>query len=184
MIRIYFNICVHAAFVVELMRRSHVSYILLLSNDILILSDDRCDLSHRQEFSPTPWLHQKNLDRQPDVVSGLCMWLEWSCIYFPKPCVDSQGPKYIGNHDGILASYALQYFMHILLCSLIATKYATLTMTIILSTYAVGSLKVSTNASILSLTHQGRDLMHFSTFQRVFWLSRTSLNEVRSVIWQ
>jgi hypothetical protein len=36
----------------------------------------------------------------------------------------------------------MQYVMHILLYSLIATKYAALTMMIILSTFDVGSLKV------------------------------------------
>jgi hypothetical protein len=59
-------------------------------------------------------------------------------------------------------------------------KYATLTMTIVSATIGSGSFKVSTNASISSLNNQGRDLMHFSTFQTAFWSSRTSLFKVRS----
>ena len=78
-------------------------------------------------------------------------------IYFSKHCVECQGPKYIGNHEDIVESYVLQYFTHISLRSLIASKYTTLTMTIILSASDVGSLKVSANASISSLTYQGRE---------------------------
>jgi len=69
MIQLYFNVGVRILFFFEWRRPSHASYILSLSDDILILLDDRCNLSHRQEFYPMPWLHQKilwiSIDRQP-----------------------------------------------------------------------------------------------------------------------
>jgi hypothetical protein len=52
-------------------------------------------------------------------------------------------------------------------------------MMIILLTFDAGSLKVSTNASISSLTSQGKDWMHLSTFKSMFWLSRMSLHKAR-----